>query len=263
MTWTSHFDICWPCCPDQKNHSVKRLQHQDRVALQKRFNIPQQKTLTSTSDLDPVQEQKFLIKDLIIALEISLLSSIPRGEETLNFKVSNFLPKKNRKGHFCLEMNVQLLEEKSARHFLHNFPQSILLWANRRRRLGYLQVICGHIFFLGNIYLKIWKVHGLKYSYPFPHFLFNGKLRLVIFVAHWNLTSLISRSIGRDCSSFWKRIKKELRLINMYLLSCIQNTYKHSSLWTILRFDEEKDALFIYFCIPTWIDLGNKSFWLQ
>ena len=136
-------------------------------------------------------------------------------------------------------MNVQLLEEKSARHFLHNFPQSILLWANRRRRLGYLQVICGHIFFLGNTYLKIWKVHGLKYSFPFPHFLFNGKLRLVIFVAHWNLTSLISRSIGRDCSSFWKRIKKELRLINMYLLSCIQNTYKHSFLWTILRFDEE------------------------
>ena len=208
-------------------------------------------------------KMKFLIKDLIIALEISLLSSIPRGEETLNFKVSNFLPKKNRKGHFCLEMNVQLLEEKSARHFLHNFPQSILLWANRRRRLGYLQVICGHIFFLGNTYLKIWKVHGLKYSFPFPHFLFNGKLRLVIFVAHWNLTSLISRSIGRDCSSFWKRIKKELRLINMYLLSCIQNTYRHSFLWTILRFDEEKDALFIYFCIPTWIDLGNKSFWLQ
>ena len=65
MNRTSHFDICWPCCPDQKNHSVKRLQHQDRVALQrdakKRFNIPQQKTLTSTSDLDPVQEQNEVI----------------------------------------------------------------------------------------------------------------------------------------------------------------------------------------------------------
>ena len=42
-------------------------------------------------------KMKFLIKDLIIALEISLLSSIPRGEETLNFKVSNFLPKKKQK----------------------------------------------------------------------------------------------------------------------------------------------------------------------
>ena len=262
MTWTSHFDICWPCCPDQKNHSVKRLQHQDRVALQKRFNIPQQKTLTSTSDLDPVQEQNEVFDkrlDHCVGDIFAFINTQGGGDP----EVSNFLPKKNRKGQFCLEMNVQLLEEKSTRHFLHNFPQSILLWANRRRRLGYLQVICGHIFFLGNIYMKIWKVHGLKYSFPFPHFLFNGKLRLVIFVAHWNLTSLISRSIGRDCSSFWKRIKKELRLINMYLLSCIQNTYKHSFLWTILRFDEEKDALFIYFCNPTWIDLGNKSFWLQ
>ena len=154
MTWTSHFDICWPCCPDQKNHSVKRLQHQDRVALQKRFNIPQQKTLTSTSDLDPVQEQKFLIKDLIIALEISLLSSIPRGEETLNFKVSNFLPKKTEKDTFAWKWMFNFWKKKVRGTFSTTFHNLFCSGQTGGAGLAIFKWYADTFFFLA---IYIWK----------------------------------------------------------------------------------------------------------
>lgn len=99
-------------------------------------------------------KMKFLIKDLIIALEISLLSSIPRGEETLNFKVSNFLPKKTEKDTFAWKWMFNFWKKKVRGTFSTTFHNLFCSGQTGGAGLAIFKWYADTFFFLA---IYIWK----------------------------------------------------------------------------------------------------------